>query len=360
MEVPNQQNGKKIKVLYVEDNPLDIDLTINHFSLAAPQFLFTIVNTGKEFLKILKEKKFDLLLLDNHLPDTTGIELLKSLTSIKIDSPAIMITGLGDEEIVIQSLRLGAMDYIPKHGNYLEMLPDTLMKVYNDSQNKSNIKSKLAYERINVLYVEPSQLDIELTLEFMKREAPYIDMKAVGNASEAWEILTKQRDINLILCDLRLPGKNGIEFLHELKHNYINIPFIMITGAGGESSALASLKLGAYDFIPKTKNYLEKLPDILQNAFIRYKLDIKNAESTDEEYELTKSIDARINERTIELLKEIEERKNVENELKKKIEELERFNELTIGRELKMIELKKEVNSLLKRLGEKEKYEINE
>lgn len=360
MENLVQQGSKKIKVLYVEDNPLDIDLTINHFSLSAPQFLFTIVNTGKEFLKVIKEKKFDLLLIDNHLPDMMGMDLLKSLSSVQINSPIIMITGLGDEDDVIQALRLGATDYIPKHGNYLELLPNTLMKVYNDYHNKAEVKSKLAYERINVLYVEPSQLDTELTLEFMKREAPYIDIKAVGNAAEAWEILNKQNDVNLILCDLRLPGKNGIEFLHELKHNNVNIPFVMITGAGGEASALAALKLGAYDFIPKTRNYLDKLPDILQNAFIRYKLDILNAKSTDDEFDLTKSMDTRVQERTIELLKEIEERKNAENELKKKIEELERFNELTIGRELKMIELKKEVNSLLKRLGEKEKYEINE
>jgi len=38
--------------------------------------------------------------------------------------------------------------------------------------------------------------------------------------------------------------------------------------------------------------------------------------------------------------------------------ELQRFNDLTINRELKMIELKKEINNLLNRLGENEKYKI--
>jgi len=57
---------------------------------------------------------------------------------------------------------------------------------------------------------------------------------------------------------------------------------------------------------------------------------------------------------------DITEQKEAETSLNQKIEELERFNELSVGRELKMIELKKEVNSLLNRLGEKDKYKISE
>jgi len=51
-------------------------------------------------------------------------------------------------------------------------------------------------------------------------------------------------------------------------------------------------------------------------------------------------------------------RKKAESLLLKKINELERFNNLTIDRELRMIDLKKEVNKLLAELGKKEKYRI--
>jgi PAS domain-containing protein len=54
----------------------------------------------------------------------------------------------------------------------------------------------------------------------------------------------------------------------------------------------------------------------------------------------------------------ITERKNAERDLRQKMDELERFNDLSVGRELKMIELKKEINLLLKKLGEPEKYKI--
>ncbi|KAF0128737.1 MAG: multi-sensor hybrid histidine kinase [Bacteroidetes bacterium] len=56
--------------------------------------------------------------------------------------------------------------------------------------------------------------------------------------------------------------------------------------------------------------------------------------------------------------KDITERKNAERDLKQKIEDLERFNKLTVGREMKMIELKEEINALHQQLGLTEKYKV--
>lgn len=62
--------------------------------------------------------------------------------------------------------------------------------------------------------------------------------------------------------------------------------------------------------------------------------------------------------RLIGTISDVTGRRQAEEALKQKIDELERFNDLTVGRELKMIELKKEINALLIRLDEKVKYKI--
>ena len=58
------------------------------------------------------------------------------------------------------------------------------------------------------------------------------------------------------------------------------------------------------------------------------------------------------------IIRDISDRKKVENEIKRKVDELERFNRLMVGREIKMIGLKKEVNELLEKLSFPGKYKI--
>ena len=60
----------------------------------------------------------------------------------------------------------------------------------------------------------------------------------------------------------------------------------------------------------------------------------------------------------IESLRDITERKHMEDEMRRNVEELERFNKLAIGREIKMIQLKEEINELMIQLGKVEKYKI--
>jgi hypothetical protein len=55
---------------------------------------------------------------------------------------------------------------------------------------------------------------------------------------------------------------------------------------------------------------------------------------------------------------DITERKHMEEELRRNIEELERFNKLAIGREIKMIQLKEEINELLCQLNQDKRYKV--
>lgn len=71
--------------------------------------------TGKSFREALNSENFDLLVLDWHLPDTTGIEELDWLRSKKaLSVPVIFITSRDSEESVIEALDHGADDYLVK------------------------------------------------------------------------------------------------------------------------------------------------------------------------------------------------------------------------------------------------------
>lgn len=69
---------------------------------------------GLEGLEKIKKEDFDLVLCDIKMPKFDGIEVLEATKKIKPETPFIMISGHGDLETAVNSMRLGAFDYISK------------------------------------------------------------------------------------------------------------------------------------------------------------------------------------------------------------------------------------------------------
>jgi len=81
----------------------------------------TVVESGLEALD--SASSTDLVLLDNQLPDATGIDLLPRLLAQPDPPSVIMVTGEGSEELAANAMRLGAEDYLVKGPQLLEALP---------------------------------------------------------------------------------------------------------------------------------------------------------------------------------------------------------------------------------------------
>ena len=71
------------------------------------------------------------------------------------------------------------------------------------------------------------------------------------SGSEALKKLDKNRDLDVIILDVKMPGKNGIETLKEIKKKYPLYEVIMLTGHATVESAIEGMKLGAYDYMMK-------------------------------------------------------------------------------------------------------------
>jgi DNA-binding NtrC family response regulator len=153
----------KIRVLYAEDNPRDVDLTQTHVQSEAPDFELEIVDTGQKCLKRIGQNEYDVLLLDYRLPDMDCTDVLKILLQQGFTLPVVMVTGAGDEELVVKALRLGASDYVPKRSHYLTTLPKILRNITDEYRRKKEAGHPLAPSRRRILYVEKGQMDIDLT-----------------------------------------------------------------------------------------------------------------------------------------------------------------------------------------------------
>lgn len=103
---------EKESILIIED---DKDAgRILQIGLEEKGYTVTIVQTGKEALEVVREKKFNVALLDIKLPDINGTELLKELKTISPEIEIIITTGYATLQNAIFALRKGAFDCLNK------------------------------------------------------------------------------------------------------------------------------------------------------------------------------------------------------------------------------------------------------
>src|SRR5689334_17321282 len=155
---------ERLRVLYAEDNLQDADLTLAHFEEHAPELVMEVVELGSTCLERLEQGNYDVLLLDHRLPDMDGTDVLKALALKQIPIPVVVVTGIGDESLVVQVLRLGACDYVPKNGKYLESLPTVLKNAVQHYANVQQCRRIRGEGQWRMLYAERHPADVDLTV----------------------------------------------------------------------------------------------------------------------------------------------------------------------------------------------------
>lgn len=104
----------QINVLIIEDNAVDAVLIKKILRDKAGLFSVDSAACLSDGLKHMGEKRFDVIILDLSLPDSTGIETFLKVQERMPQVPVIMLTGLDDEDTAMLALRKGAQDYLVK------------------------------------------------------------------------------------------------------------------------------------------------------------------------------------------------------------------------------------------------------
>ncbi len=110
------------KILYIEDDI--VTAAYVQTQLEQYGYVVDIATDGKDGLNKIRDGTYDVVAVDYHLPDMSGLQILESLANdFKIST--IMITGAGDEKIAVEAMKLGAGDYLIKdiNHNFIELLP---------------------------------------------------------------------------------------------------------------------------------------------------------------------------------------------------------------------------------------------
>ena len=102
------------KILIIEDEAAIRRVLVKILSEENDSYNVQEAEDGLIGIELIKKEDFDLVLCDIKMPKMDGVEVLEAVKKIKPETPMVMISGHGDLDTAVNTMRLGAFDYISK------------------------------------------------------------------------------------------------------------------------------------------------------------------------------------------------------------------------------------------------------
>ena len=119
-----------------------------------------------------------------------------------------------------------------------------------------------------LLVVDDEPFMRDLLRRWLEREG--YDCSSAGSAEDAWGLLGSS-DFALMVCDIKLPGKSGIELLEDIADQFEDTAVLMVTGVDDRKTAVHALELGAYGYVVKPLEQNEVIINVI-NALGRRRM----------------------------------------------------------------------------------------
>jgi len=208
-----------INVLIVDDEKMIRDLLAD--TLSALGYGTITAASFDHAVEILETKSIDVVVTDVVMPDKSGVELIMYIKKKYSKVPVLAISGKGVPEKILYDA--GADGFLAKPfriGVVEDMITKTLIKYDIDKVKPMSEKKKIL-----VVDDEPSILRTLIdSLEALGYQAA-----GANNGKEALESMNKD-SFDLVITDIRMPEKNGIDLMKDIKAQYPDLPVVMITG----------------------------------------------------------------------------------------------------------------------------------
>lgn len=127
-------------ILVIEDEEVLAKNIRRH--LASHGYEAKVANAGNEGLQEVKKFKPDLVLLDFHLPDMNGLDILRQIKELEPAVKVILITGRGSAQLAVDAMKAGAYDYLHK-----PLVLDELKLLIDKALDQGILEESLSYYR---------------------------------------------------------------------------------------------------------------------------------------------------------------------------------------------------------------------
>lgn len=180
--------NRRYKILLVEDNKLDQMAFKRFMEDENIPYDYTIVDSVSEARNILDSERFDVVIVDYLLGDGTAFDILNLVKN----TPKVLVTGAGDEEIAVKAWKAGAYDYLIKdqEQNHLKTLPITIENAieYTRMEAKLRLLSHAVVSTEDSVYITDLQGKITFVNRAFCETYGYEEEEVIGkNCDILWQ-----------------------------------------------------------------------------------------------------------------------------------------------------------------------------
>lgn len=217
------------KILIIEDEQAIRNVLKNILSEEDSSYQIDEAVDGFEGFEKIKQVDYDLVISDIKMPKMDGIEVLTAAMEIKPETPFIMISGHGDIETAVGSIKLGAYDYMSK--------PPDLNRLLNSVRNALDRKNLIVENK--VLSSENQQLKKKISKKY----------EMIGESASISEIKDMIEKVAETDARVLITGPNGTgkelvaHWIHE-KSNRSKLPLVEVNCAAIPSELIESELFG--------------------------------------------------------------------------------------------------------------------
>jgi PAS domain S-box-containing protein len=323
------------RLLIIDDDPAVLSALPETLRLWMPGSVVDLCGTARLALDRIEAIDYDAIISDIRMPDTDGLTLLERIKTCRPNTPVLLITGYGDQTLATQALRGGAFDYILKpidRDYFLSSLGRALHLRHLSRQAEERLRAEAALrESQQSLYTLVETVPCLLVIT--DREGR---MVLFNRRAEELTGYTREETLGKLIFDLLIP-KTWIEnvkqrFSHPASGIAHHSPWMT---KGGEE------RLIEWRCTPITwLNHTD--PCMLEVG-----IDVTERRQAEETIaHLHRELDDQV--RAYEKL--VQDLEASKTQLQGKIVDLEMFQDVVVGRELKMIALEKQVATLARQL----------
>ena len=255
---------RRRRLLVVEDNTAEL-MSIREL-LGHDDIEILNAGTGQEALDILRQGACDCVVLDLHLPDMSGFEVLECMRSeaALADVPVVVFTGRELSASEDAQLHTMARSIVVKGVESPERLLDEtalfLHRVFSDLP----AEKQRMLERLNssdedligrtVLLVDDDSRNIFALSSVLERRGMQVLTATIG--SEAIALIEQTPQLAIVLMDIMMPEMDGYQTIENIRRNpaYRRLPIIALTAKAMKGDREKCLEAGASDYLAKPVN----------------------------------------------------------------------------------------------------------